>query len=235
MFLSIRKSYFLNNTSYIINLITHYNTVNMTPKKRAISTVLTTIIILVASVVLASGVVLYGTSLFQSGTAQESIAVSGLKLWVHGTDPKGLAWGAFSVRNSGDKVVSVDKIGIRGIDVPFSQWYPDTNATGTKLQQAMNFSGWTNVNGGLYKTIEDTNCTGSPTIEINIAIGEYVCANAATGPIGLESGDGAIIYFKFTNGTLNSIDSGVSTTVNIFAGKTGAPISVTVTSKGDAG
>ena len=37
-------------------------------KKRAISTVLTTVIILVASVVLGSGVVLYGTSLFQEGT-----------------------------------------------------------------------------------------------------------------------------------------------------------------------
>ena len=200
-------------------------------RKRAISTVLTTIIILVASVVLGSGVVLYGTSLFQSGTAQESIAVSGLKIWVHGTDTKGLAWGAFSVRNSGDKVVSVDKIQVRGNDVPFSQWYPDLNATGTKLQQAMNFSGWSNVDGGLYKTVVGTSCATTSTVEINIAIGEFVCADAATGPIGLESGDGAIIYFKFTNGTLNSIDSGVSTTVNIFAGKTGAPLSITISSK----
>jgi len=35
-------------------------------RKRAISTVLTTVIILVSSVVLGSGVVLYGTSLFQA-------------------------------------------------------------------------------------------------------------------------------------------------------------------------
>jgi len=92
----------------------------MKTRKRAISTVLTTIIILVASVVLGSGVVLYGTSLFQSGTQQEAITVSGLKVWVHGTETKGLAWGAFAVRNSGDKVVSVDKITIRGTDIPFS-------------------------------------------------------------------------------------------------------------------
>ena len=74
-----------------------------------------------ASVVLASGVVLYGTSLFQSGTQQEAISVSSLKIWVHGTATDGLAWGAFTVRNSGDKVISIDKISIRGVDVPFSQ------------------------------------------------------------------------------------------------------------------
>ena len=51
-------------------------------KKRAISTVLTTVIILVSSVVLGSGVVLYGTSLFQSGVQTESISVSGVKVWV---------------------------------------------------------------------------------------------------------------------------------------------------------
>jgi len=52
-------------------------------KKRAISTVLTTVIILVASVVLAAGVVLYGTSLFQGGTQTENISVSETKIWVH--------------------------------------------------------------------------------------------------------------------------------------------------------
>jgi len=64
-------------------------------KKRAISTVLTTVIILVSSVVLASGVVLYGTSLFQGGTQTENISVSGIKIWVHPTDPDGLAWFSF--------------------------------------------------------------------------------------------------------------------------------------------
>ena len=200
-------------------------------RKRAISTVLTTIIILVASVVLGSGVVLYGTSLFQSGTAQEAISVSGLKVWVHGTATEGLAWGAFAVRNSGDKVVSVDKISIRGIDIPFTQWYPDTNVTSSKLQQAMNFSGWTGTTGSLVKTSADTSCSPSKTIEINLASSIQVCADAAAGPVGLEPGDGAIIYFKFTNGTITSIDSGITTTVNIFAGKTGAPLSITISSK----
>ena len=51
-------------------------------KNRAISTVLTTVIILVASVVLGSGVVLYGASLFQGSTQTEAISVSTPKIWV---------------------------------------------------------------------------------------------------------------------------------------------------------
>jgi len=62
-------------------------------RKRAISTVLTTVIILVSSVVLGSGVVLYGTSLFQSGTQQEAITASGIKVWVHTDATDGLSWG----------------------------------------------------------------------------------------------------------------------------------------------
>ena len=74
--------------------------------------VLTTIIILVASVTLASAVVLYGTNLFQGAIQQESFTVFSTKLWVHSSDDNGLVWGAFSARNGGDKTVSINKISI---------------------------------------------------------------------------------------------------------------------------
>ena len=202
-------------------------------KKRAISTVLTTIIILVASVVLGSGVVLYGTSLFQSGTQQEAISVSGLKVWVHGTANDGLAWGAFAVRNSGDKIVSVDKIAIRGTDIPFAQWYPDTSVTSSLIQQPMNFTGWSGTGGALNNFDPSDYCGGTFTLEIQLIAQTdgSACADAAAGPVGLEPGAAAIIYFKLNNGTLQTVDSGVATSVNIFAGKTGAPLSITVASK----
>ena len=203
-------------------------------KRRAISTVLTTIIILVASVVLASGVVLYGTSLFQSGTQQEAISVSGLKVWVHGTASDGLAWGAFAVRNSGDKIVSVDKIAIRGTDVPFAQWYPDTTVESFLIQQPMNFTGWSGTDGLLTKFDPNDYC-GASTFTLESQLIDQtdgsVCANAASGPVGLEPGSAAIIYFKLNNGTLQTVDSGIATSVNIFAGKTGAPLSITISSK----
>jgi hypothetical protein len=51
----------------------------------------------------------------------------------------------------------------------------------------------------------------------------------------LAPGATAIIYFKLSNGTLTTLDSGASTTVNVFAGKTGAPQSITVEGKTNTG
>ncbi len=191
-------------------------------KKRAISTVLTTVIILVSSVVLGSGVVLYGTSLFQSGTQQESITVSGIKLWVN-NDGQGNAWGAAGIRNTGDKVLSVDKIQIRGADIPFAQWYPDLDVSAALYSQALNHTGW--VGGGLAIT---GGCSGGERINI-VSAGEDICGASASGPMALIPGQSAIVYFQLSNGTLTSLDSGINTSVNIFAGKAGAPQSITVT------
>jgi hypothetical protein len=185
---------------------------------------------LVSSVVLGSGVVLYGTSLFQGGTQSESISVSGAKMWVHATASDGLAWGAAKIRNTGDKVVSVDTIQVRGSNIPFTQWYADTTISSSLFQQSLNHTGWTGTAGNL---VDDTTCTtDSETVQIGLTSTKTavnsVCADAASGPIGLSPGSSAIIYFKLTNGTITSLDSGASTTLNIFAGKAGAPQSITV-------
>jgi len=210
--------------------IGHMNRLMNRHMNRALSTVLTTIIILVASVVLATGVVLYGTSLFQTSTQQESISVSGVKLWTNSGEDIGYTWGAFAVRNSGDKILSVDKITIRGVDVPFAQWYPDVNVTSSKLQQAMNFTGWkTNATAFLVNS-PATGCA-SETLQIQLSAVIDFCADSASGPVGLEPGKGAIIYFQLVNGTIAPIDAGAVTSVGVFAGKTGAPITITIASK----
>jgi hypothetical protein len=199
--------------------------------KRAISVVLTTVIILVSSVVLGSGVVLYGSSLFQGSTQTEAITTSGTKVFVHTTATDGLAWGAAGIRNTGDKVISVDKIQIRGTDIPYSNWYPDTNVSATLFQTAYTHPGWSGAQGMLQNSAT-TSC-GSEVLKLRLgADSNYdLCANAATGPVSLAPGQSAIIYFKLVNGTLTSLDSGVSTSVNIFAGKAGAPQSITVQGK----
>ena len=209
-------------------------------KHRALSGVLVTIIIMVASIVLASGVVLYGTTLFQGGAQQESITVSGIKMWVHGTDAEGLAWGAFTVRNTGDKVLSVDRIAVRGTDVPFAQWFPDTTVTSDIIQQPMNFTGWSNADGFLLNdTAAETWCDANIPSKMALVIQSsaspaedgYLCADPGAGPIGLDPGQAAIIYFRLTNGTVSSVDGGATTSVSVFAGKTGAPQSIAIGSK----
>ncbi|MFQ5475491.1 MAG: hypothetical protein ACE5DT_00485 [Nitrosopumilus sp.] len=205
-------------------------------KKRAISTVLTTVIILVSSVVLGSGVVLYGTSLFQGGTQTEAIFVTAVKVWVDPTDPfsgTGIGWGAAGIRNTGDKVVAVNEITVRGQSIPFGQWYADTVVSSTVVQQALNHTGWDNQ--GTNVRMIDNCAASSEYVAIDPdsggAITECITADAGTGPVSLDPGQSAIIYFKLNNNTITSLDSGVSTTVSIFAGKAGGPQSVTVIGK----
>ncbi len=201
-------------------------------KKRAISTVLTTVIILVSSVVLASGVVLYGTSLFQGGTQTEAIRVSEVVVWVHSTDITGIAWGAVGVRNTGDKVVAVDKISIRGADLPFSQWYADTSVTSNEFQQPLNHTGWADIANGpslirAGQCLTDTEylCVDQDSGGAGVST---IQANAATGPVSLNPGGTTVIYFKVNNGTITTLDTGSATTVSVFAGKAGGPQSITV-------
>ena len=200
-------------------------------KKRAISTVLTTVIILVSSVVLGSGVVLYGTSLFQGGTQTENISVSGTKVWVHTVAPDGLSWGASGVRNTGDKVVAIDKIQIRGVDIPFSQWYADTDVSSTVFQQALNHTGWSGTDGEIVDNCAAESLTISIDPDSGGPITECISADAATGPISLNPGQSAIVYYKLNNGTITSLDSGVTTTISVFAGKAGGPQSVSIIGK----
>lgn len=202
--------------------------------RRAISTVLTTIIILVASVVLGSGVVVYGTSLFQSGTQQEGISVQGVALWVNGTDANGIAWGAAAVRNSGDKILSVDKVEVRGTTIPFSSWYVDTDSTRVTVDnfQAQFVSTGTDASGDMADSSAVTT-TCSPVADLMIDLdgagtNPTLCMSVRNSPVALNPGDRMVIYFQVPDGTLTSLDAGSASSLNIFAGKTGAPQSVTI-------
>jgi len=198
-------------------------------KKRAISTVLTTVIILVSSVVLGSGVVLYGTSLFQGAAQTEEITVSGTKLWVHSTDGTGIAWGATAVRNSGDKVLSVDKITVRGVEIGPSQWYVDSTLTTVEFGTALSHPGWADIANGPQIAYIGACATGSPQyLCVDLGSAGAFNASASTGSLGLNTGDTAVIYFKVNNGTLTTLDAGATTTVGIFAGVAGGPLSISI-------
>jgi len=204
-------------------------------RRLGISTVITTIIILVASVVLAASIVLYSGSLIQSQTAIEGITITGVKLFVHDNAndkaDNGLAWGAFGVRNSGDKIVSLDKISIRGNDVGFSNWFSNKTVSDGAFDSVYVHSGWNNTNGFLVQEIS-LGCGADLSADVMIDIGgEDFCANVQSGSLSLGLGERALIYFKLGNGTLTPTDAGASTTVSIFAGNAGAPLSVTVQGK----
>lgn len=212
-------------------------------KRRGISTVLTTMIILVASVVLGTGVVIYGTSIFQTAGQQEAIATAGVAIWVNATDNKGWTWGAAGVRNSGDKIVSVDTIQVRGTTVPFGNWYVDSSQTRVTTGNYQAQFNYTKTDGnGLMR---DSDATGYTQTSLCLPDADFIdidldglagtlptlCLKAAIGPTTLNPGERMVVYFRVPTGVMSSVDAGSVTGVSIFAGKAGGPISVTVASK----
>ena len=153
-------------------------------RKKGISTVLTTLIIVVASVVLGTAVTLFGTSLFQSGTQTQSITIKNLHIWqgVNATSSENMVLGAVVARNTGDKIIAVDSIKVRGTETPFGAWFAGiesdyTSATveTTQLAYVESIDGATNLDG----------VTGN---ELTTGLVQQ------TGPVSLEPGKSAIIY-----------------------------------------
>jgi len=217
-----------------------------TKNRKAISAVLTTLIILVASVVLGTGVVLYGTSLFQTGAQSSGITTNGVHMWADSTGSSGWAWGSADVRNSGDKILSVDQIQVRGQAVPFANWYADTNAsqvTTANFQSALIYTSMITTsnspNGALKNgtTIDGTwtvnGCTqGAGNLILKLsASNPTLCLAQQSGPVSLAPGAKAIIYFKVPQNILTTVDAGSTSSVALYAGSVGSPQSVTVESK----
>ncbi len=220
-----------------------------TSNRKAISAVLTTIIILVASIVLGTGVVVYSTSLFQAGSSQSAVQVQGVKTWVNATSPSGsgYAWGAVAIKNTGDKLLALSSITIRSTSIPFSSWYAETNQTRasanfqaqfnyTKNDANGNIKGSANSGGGVYRPsgaacIDNAVGTNPPTI---LVIQEFpvstltpaVCLAQQSGPVSLTPGASVVIYYKLPNNLLTPSDAGVAGTVSYLAGS--APVSQTV-------
>src|SRR5205085_10778700 len=84
----------------------------------------------------------YGTSLFQTNANSESIITTGTQLWIDSSGNSGWAWGAFDVRNNGDKMLSIDQIQTRGQAVPYGNWYANYSNTITSaiFQSALNYT-----------------------------------------------------------------------------------------------
>ena len=89
----------------------------------------------------------------------------------------------------------------------------------------LNFTGWDG--GGLVKT---SAACGVNRIAINNGQGD-ICGDKMEGPFTLLPGGTAIVYYQIPNGTLTSLDSGVNTSLNIYASKAGSPQVITIQSR----
>ncbi|MGH7909590.1 MAG: hypothetical protein ACRENW_07060 [Thermodesulfobacteriota bacterium] len=196
-------------------------------QKKGISTVLTTLIIVVASVVLGTAVTLFGTSLFQTGAQSQGVAVTQAHIWFRtdcpptSTPAEMITLGSVVVRNTGDKLIAIDTIKIRGTIVPNVNWYANTTATASQTQAAMTYT----------TTDWESNCLALPNpaggVLIDTAAVNDIALLKQTGPVSLDPGKTAIMYFvgpgsynlNAADDSLTATDVGAAVLLTVLSGQ----------------
>jgi hypothetical protein len=100
---------------------------NLFRKKRALSTVVTTLIILVVSVLLATVVTFYAINITTTRVQEESLYLTKQHIWYNTTGD--WAQAAIVILNTGGKDCVIDKLSVRGQDCQWSNiyyWRTDT-------------------------------------------------------------------------------------------------------------
>jgi hypothetical protein len=156
--------------------------------RRALSTVITTLIILVVSVLLASVVSYYATNVVSTRVQEENLYVSKQHVWVNS---QGAAEAAVMVTNNGGRDVVVNKVSVRGQTSP-----------------------WTNVFYAVAVPTDDLTVdlqyVATPVIATN-NLGLNNTANLATTNLILPSGSTMVIYVNSPDSVgLNDIGLTVS-------------------------
>jgi len=88
--------------------------------RKALSTVVTTLIILVVAVLLATVVTFYAINVVTTRVQEESLSIYKQHLWQNGTT---FAEGAFLIVNTGGRDFVIDKINVRGQETPWTNVY----------------------------------------------------------------------------------------------------------------
>jgi heme/copper-type cytochrome/quinol oxidase subunit 2 len=99
---------------------------NIMKNRLALSTVVTTLIILVVSVLLAGVVTYFAINVTSTRVQEESLSISNQHLWVSGTS--GVATGAITVTNTGGRDVVIGKITVRGQASAWGNVYANSSA-----------------------------------------------------------------------------------------------------------
>jgi hypothetical protein len=160
--------------------------------KKGLSTVVTTLIILVVSVLLATVVTFYAINVTTTRVEQESLQVFKLHTWHNGTT---FAETAFLIINTGGRDVVVDKLTVRSQECAWSTVF--YNKTQTTINDDLPF----------VPTLTDG---GSVTIGSTV-----FTLDQASDDLILKSGWSMIVYVANPD-HISSIDIGVSVGINVF-------------------
>ena len=163
---------------------------------KGLSVVVTTLIILVVSVLLATVVTYYAINITATRGQEEALSVRKVHVWVNATH--GWSEAALVVINIGGRDVVIDMITVRGQEVPWNSVY--YNITTSPPSADLAFLGEANLTDGGVVTIESTS---------------YML-EAANDDIVLPSGYSIIIYIKNPD-SISVKDVGTTVGIVIFS------------------
>ncbi|HVP41738.1 MAG TPA: hypothetical protein VMS95_07280 [Candidatus Krumholzibacteriaceae bacterium] len=164
--------------------------------KKALSTVVTTLIILVVSVLLATVVTFYAINITTNRTQQESLYMSNLHVWYNTTSP-GWAEAAFVLINTGGRDAVLQSITARSQQSLWTDVYFLTTHTAT-------------INSLAVTTIQPSGASINPSVN-----GTATTLKQATGVITLKSGYTLIVYINHPDSVAQN-DVGTPVAVTVF-------------------
>jgi hypothetical protein len=169
--------------------------------KKGLSTVVTTLIILVVSVLLATVVTYYAINMTTTRVQEENLRISKAHIWASSS----IQQAAFVIVNVGGRDALIDKIQVRGQDMNWSNVYYKRSST-VPAEPAV-------ITGNL-----TTKATG------------YANASSSTShPLDLQSGTYMLVYIK-NPGTISVEDVGVTTSITVFSASAQYKVEVNVES-----
>jgi hypothetical protein len=167
---------------------------NILKNRKALSTVVTTLIILVVSVLLAGVVTYYAINVTSTRVQEESLNLTHQHVWHNAT----VAQAALMITNTGGRDVVIQKIAIRGQECDWTSVYYNINTTAPTSD--FTFS---NV---------VANKTGSPS---TIKVGSFTYKKATTNIV-LPSSQTLLIYIKSPD-SISVNDIGLTVAISVFS------------------
>ncbi len=161
-------------------------------RNRALSTPVTTMILLVVPVMLAGGTVMFAYQIISDEMQLEILRLSNQNIWAYGN---GTSFAAIAVDNLGGRDVLIDKIQVRGVEAQWSTVY------------------YIKMSSQISTSLNCPNATHSWT-DFLYTEGAVASFSLASTDIPLASGDTLIVYIRNPdNITPSDIGESVSITV----------------------
>jgi hypothetical protein len=181
---------------------------NILKNRKALSTVVTTLIILVVSVLLAGVVTYYAINIVSTRVQQESLNLQYAHVWFSTTDSQAEA--AIMITNTGGRDVVLQTIAVRGQTINSSNLFYFKVTTIADLT----YVSQTKLNSTTHARTSTpiSNKTAVPT-----GLGATGNFTATTGAITLASGKTIAVYMTGDPGSVTVNDVGLTIAISVFS------------------